>query len=149
MEIKQKLLNHCKEQLLRRFNKIKQTISDIEESLMEESKNSSGDKHETGRAMLQIDRENAGKQLMEVEKLLELFSRIDIRTPTDYVRLGSLVYTDKSPYFISFSIGPVVIDEQQFLCIALNSPIGMQLAGKKSGEQVFFNGQELTILEIK
>lgn len=70
--IKKELLAYCKYQINQRYLKIKQTIQDIEESLMEESKNTSGDKHETGRAMLQIDRENAGKQLLEIEKLMDI-----------------------------------------------------------------------------
>lgn len=149
METKKHLLEHCKEQVSRRYSKINQTISDIEESLKEESKSTSGDKHETGRAMLQIDRENAGKQLLEIEKLMAILPRIDIRTQSEYVRLGSLVYTDKHTYFISISIGIVKIDSHEFLCIAINSPIGAQLTGKKSGENFQFNNQDYTILSIE
>lgn len=149
METKKQLLELCKEQVHRRYSKIKQTITDIEESLMEESKNTSGNKHETGRAMLQIDRENAGKQLLEVEKLMAILPRIDILSQSDYVRLGSLVYTDKHVYFISISIGLVKIDAHEFLCVALNSPIGAQLIGKKIDDTFIFNDQTYTILSIK
>lgn len=100
-ETKNKLLQKCRLAVGTRFDKIRKTIADIEESLLEESKNTSGDKHETGRAMLQIDRENAGKQLLEIEKLIQLLDRIDVNATTDYVRLGSLVTTDKFKYFIT------------------------------------------------
>ena len=149
IEIKTELLQHCQKQVDNRYSKITQTIADIEESLLEEDKNSSGDKHETGRAMLQIDRENAGKQLQEIEKLTQLLRRIDVRASSDYARLGSLVYTDKFNYFISISVGNISIGKDDYLCVALNSPVGMMLSGKKKGEQFLFNGNTFKINDVK
>lgn len=147
--IKSALLNHCQEQVSKRYTKIKQTISDIEESLLEESKSSSGDKHETGRAMLQIDRENAGRQLMEIEKIMAILPRIDVNASSDYARLGSLVYTEKFIYFISLSVGAVSVEEKQYLCVALNSPIGMQLSGKRADDTFELNGMISTIQKVE
>ena len=149
MEIKQKLLEHVKQQVFKRHLKIKQTISDIEESLLEESKSTSGDKHETGRAMLQIDRENAGKQLLEIEKLISILPKIEIRTTSDYIRLGSLVYTEKFTYFISLCTGLTKLDDEEYVCISLNSPIGTQLIGKRTGDTFVFNNETFAILDIK
>lgn len=149
VEIKTELLQHCQKQVDNRYSKIKQTIADIEESLLEESKSSSGDKHETGRAMLQIDRENAGKQLQEIEKLAHLLKRIDVQAASDYARLGSLVFTDKFNYFISISVGNISIGKDDYLCVALNSPVGMLLSGKKKGEQFLFNGNTFKIKTVK
>ncbi|HBY68715.1 MAG: 3-oxoacyl-ACP synthase [Flavobacteriaceae bacterium] len=147
-ELKTTLLNYCKDVANKRFNKIKQTISDIEESLLEESKSSAGDKHETGRAMLQIDRENAGKQLQEIEKLQQLVRKIDINSKSDYVRLGSLVYTNQATYFIGISIGVVTVGKTNYVCVALNSPIGQLLSGKKKGDSFVFNEKEYTIKSV-
>lgn len=149
MDLKAQLLKSCQNQVDSRFLKIKQTISDIEEALFEESKSSSGDKHETGRAMLQIDRENAGRQLQEIEKLSAILGRIDIKSTSDYVRLGSLVYTDKHIYFISLSIGAVTIEGVQYFCVAINSPVGSLLVGKRKGESFSMNGNIQTIVEVK
>lgn len=149
IERKTKLLQYCKNQVDARYSKIKQTIANIEESLFEESKNSNGDKHETGRAMLQIDRENAGKQLFEIEKLLGILKKIDIKTTSEYVRLGSLVRTDKYSYFIGLSLGTVSIQNKDYRCVALNSPIGLLISGKKMGDGFNFNGEAHTILEVE
>ncbi len=148
IEIKNELLQFCQRQVDSRYSKIKQTITDIEESLLEESKSSSGDKHETGRAMLQIDRENAGKQLLEIEKIVQILNKIDVKTTSDYVRLGSLVYTDKFRYFVSISAGSVSIENTDFLCVALNSPVGLLLSGKKNGEEFILNGISYKILNV-
>lgn len=149
LEIKSSLLDYCQQQVQKRYNKIKQSIASIEESLMEESKSTSGDKHHTGRAMLHIDRENAGRQLMEIEKLLEIINKINVNINSNYVHLGSLVYTDKFNYFISLSIGNVEINKKNFICVALNSPVGMLLSGKKSGESFSFNNVTYEITSVQ
>ncbi|WP_432412342.1 3-oxoacyl-ACP synthase [Rasiella sp. SM2506] len=147
-ELKVALLDHCQETVNKRFDKIKQTISDIVESLEDESKSSAGDKHETGRAMLQIDRENAGKQLREIESLLALVKKIDIKAVSDYVRLGSLVYTNNGTYFISISIGQILVGKTGYFCVALQSPIGQLLSGKKKGEAFTFNEKKFVVKSI-
>ncbi len=149
VEIKTELLQHCEKQVDNRYSKIKQTIADIEDSLLEEDKSSSGDKHETGRAMLQIDRENAGKQLQEIEKIVQILKKIDVSATSDYARLGSLVYTDKFTYFISISIGTVSLGKTAYLCVALNSPVGLLLSGKKKGDEFTLNGTNYRITSVK
>ena len=149
LELKSRLLQHGQNQVEGRYSKIKQTIATIEESLFEESKSSSGDKHETGRAMLQIDRENAGKQLREIEIVAQLLNKIDVKATSDYARLGSLVYTDRFIYFISISIGTVSIENTDYLCVALNSPVGLLLSGKRKGEEFILNGNSYKITAVE
>lgn len=149
IEVKTKLLQFCNSQVDIRYSKIRQTISGIEESLFEESKSSAGDKHETGRAMLQIDRENAGRQLLEVEKVAQILNKMDVKATSDYARLGSLVYTDKFIYFISISIGTVSIMDTNYLCVALNSPVGLLISGKKKGEEFILNGRSYKIIDVR
>jgi hypothetical protein len=147
-EIKTVLFEQCSKVVENRFQKIKQVILDIEESLLEESKSSSGDKHETGRAMLQIDRENAGRQLLEIENLQSVVRKIDIKTISPYARLGSLVYTNKGNFFIGISIGAVTVGKTNYLCVALHSPIGNLLSGKKKGESFSFNNLQYNVSQI-
>ena len=59
MTIKQELYKLCLEYVENRFQTIQNTIKEIQESLGSETKSSAGDKHETGRAMLQLEREKA------------------------------------------------------------------------------------------
>ena len=49
----------------------KKGILDAQNGLQSESKSSAGDKHETGRAMLQLEAEKLGKQLQESLTLLK------------------------------------------------------------------------------
>ena len=68
MSIKLELYDFCLEFVDNRFQTIQNTIKEIQESLLSETKSSAGDKHETGRAMLQLEREKSGNQLVEIQK---------------------------------------------------------------------------------
>lgn len=148
-EIKKELLDHCKAYIQNRFEKINQTIKDIEDSLDDESKNSAGDKHETGRAMLHIDRENAGKQLQEIESVQLLLPKVDITTTSDYVRLGSLVYTSQGVFFISISVGNVMVGKTNYICVALQAPLGELLKGATKGTMFVFRDKNYVVTSIK
>lgn len=145
-EIKEKLLAQCSQLIASRHERILKTIADIENSLKEESKSSAGDKHNTGRAMLQIDRENAGNQLREIEKVQNQLQKVDISNTSEVIRLGSLVETNQALFFMSISVGNLPLNDKNYLGVAPNSPIGMCLLGKKKGEQFNFNGRVYKIL---
>jgi len=147
-QIKEELLNHCDNYVALRLDRIKQTIADIQESLKSETKSTAGDKHETGRAMLQLEREKAGIQLREIQKLQEVIAKININTSSKVIRLGSLVSTSESSYFIGISIGELIISNKSYVSIAANTPIGKLLLGKKLGDRFYFNGHEITINEV-
>ncbi len=148
IELKDLLLKECFRTVEARHQRVKQSILGIEESLFEESKSSAGDKHETGRAMLQIERENAGKQLHEVEKTLQSLKRIDISSTSKVAHLGSLVLTTQQTYFISVSAGILEIAFKKYLAVSPLSPIGQILIGKKEGARLNFNGIEFEIENI-
>ncbi|MDT0555632.1 3-oxoacyl-ACP synthase [Patiriisocius hiemis] len=147
-QLKTILLEHCKAFTENRFEKVKNTITSIEESLFDQSKSSAGDKHETGRAMLQIDRENAGRQLHEIEKLQEILKKVDVTKSSKNISLGSLVETDMVTYFISISAGNVTLNKTQYCCVALQAPIGQLLFGKKEGDSLIFNGKVIGIKSV-
>ena len=139
LEIKFELQQQCKDLIKYRYDRIVKTIADIEFSLKEESKSTSGDKHHTGRAMLQIDRENAGNQLREIEKVMRQLEKVDISTSSKTIRLGSIIETNQAIFFMSISVGKLEINNIFYLGVAPNSPIGMNLLGKTIGEQFSFN----------
>lgn len=147
-DIKETLLNKCAQSVKDRLEKVHKTIASIVESLADASKSSAGDKHETSRAMLQIDRENAGKQLQELENLERLLPKININKTTDYARLGSLIHTNQGDFFISISLGAIIVKAKTYYCVALQAPIGKELSGKKEGDQFVFNNKEYLVLSV-
>ncbi len=146
--IKEDLYSHCEKFVENRQRHIQERIASIQESLNSETKSSAGDKHETGRAMLQLEREKSGAQLAEVQKLQEILSKVNILLSSDVVRLGSLVETSQGVYFLSISIGEINIDNKSYYAIATNTPIGKLLIGKKVGDICSFNHKDFTIERI-
>lgn len=146
--IKEKLYNLCLESIDSRLLTVKVTMDEIRESLLSETKSSAGDKHETGRAMLQLEREKAGNQLAEIFKIKTNLSKIDVTNQSEKVRLGSVVYTNKANYFISISAGELEVDSIKFYAISPNTPIGLLLVSKTVGDSVAFRENEFVITEV-
>ena len=148
LELKFELQQQCKDLIRLRHDSINKTISDIEYSLKEESKSTSGDKHHTGRAMLQIEREKAGNQLREIEKVMYQLSKANISFASETIRLGSIIETNQATFFMSISVGKLETNNSIYLGVAPNSPIGMCLLGKTKGDQFNFNKKVYKILEV-
>ena len=148
IKIKENLYLQCLNFVENRFNTIQNTINEIQESLTSETKSSAGDKHETGRAMLQLEREKAGNQLAEIQKIKVSFSKIDISKTSKTIGLGSLVYATNANYFIGISAGELTFDTIKVYAISPNTPIGKLLMGKTVGEEVVFGGQKFIVKEV-
>lgn len=148
MNIKEDLYNTCEVFIDNRLKTVQHTIDDIQKSLTSETKSSAGDKHETGRAMLQLEREKAGNQLAEIQKIKETLAKIGTTKTSDIVNLGSVVYTSNLNYFISISAGELKAGNETFYAISPSTPIGQLLLGKTVGDSVSFRNQEFIINEV-
>lgn len=148
LEIKQALFNTCLEFIESRFQTIQSTIDEIQESLTSETKSSAGDKHETGRAMLQLEREKAGNQLAEINKIKIALSKINTSKTSETLGLGSVIYTTQANYYIAISAGELTFDKQKFYAISPNTPIGQLLMGKTIGDSINFRAQSFNITSV-
>ena len=142
LKIKQQLFNLCKEFVNKRLHTVEAIISSNQKSLQSETKSSAGDKHETGRAMLQLEMEKASQQLEGISTMNQILSKIDI------AHLGSVIFTEKANYFLSISAGKLTTCDNNYFAISVSSPIGKLLLGKKENEEVVFNGNLIKINEV-
>ena len=148
MNIKEDLYNTCEVFIDNRLKTVQHTIKDIQKSLTSETKSSAGDKHETGRAMLQLEREKAGNQLAEIQKIKETLAKIGTTKTSDIVNLGSVVYTSNLNYFILISEWELKAGNESFYAIYTCTPIGNLLLGKTVGDSISFRNQEFIINEV-
>lgn len=146
--IKQSLYNQCFQFIENRLITVQKTMAEIQESLLSETKSSAGDKHETGRAMLQLEREKAGNQLAEIVKTKMLLSKISTENTSQKIGLGSVIYTTKSNYYIAISAGELTLETDKFYAISANTPIGQLLIGKTVGEEVVFRDNKFNIIMV-
>lgn len=148
MSLKSKLYQLCVEFVEGRISSIKHAISDAQASANNETKSTAGDKHDTSRAMMQLEVEQKSKQLAETLKLKETLSKFSAEKESMEVDLGSLVQTSSAAYYISISAGKLDLEGKTYFAISGASPIGQQLLGKKAGDSFQFNGRTFEILEV-
>lgn len=145
MKLKEDLHSLCVAHVNKRLKTFETTISSNKNALENETKSSAGDKHETGRAMLQLEMEKAGKQLVEINFLNEVLAKINTNKVSNIASLGSIIYTDKMNYFLAISVGKLTVNKDDYFAISVSSPIGKLLIGKQEGDSFQFNK---TIVEI-
>lgn len=145
---KQSLYNFCRDYVDNRIDRIQKNISDIHDSLYSETKSSAGDKHETGRAMLQLEREKLGQQLSDAEKMKQVLSKVSTAVLSENVVIGSWVRTSKANFYLAISAGQFTQGDVKVFCISAGTPMGQLLLGKSVGDSIFFNGAEIEILNV-
>jgi transcription elongation GreA/GreB family factor len=146
--LKQRLLTACRGHVESRIHILKQSMELAQQAANEEGKSSAGDKYETGRAMMQIERDQAARQLDEALKLRSTLDQISAHSNTETVALGSLVITSTKKIFISIGIGKLALDDEDFLVVGPASPLGKALMGLKQNDKVVFNNETLVIEEV-
>jgi len=144
--IKIKLLKDCEAFVHQKRTTLQSQIKSYQLGLTSETKSSAGDKHETGRAMLQLEIEKAGQQLKSVMTMQQVLSKINLSKKSNKAGLGSLVITDKATYFLAISLGTITINPKIYIVVSLQSPLGKDLFGKSVGQETQFN--KAKILEI-
>ncbi|PIE99723.1 MAG: 3-oxoacyl-ACP synthase [Maribacter sp.] len=148
LDLKKNLYRFCMDFVQERVSLIQSQMKEVHEALTSETKSSVGDKHETGRAMLQLEREKLGRQLAEAGNMMQLLNKVDISSKKQVASLGSLVKTTGAHYFLAISAGEFKTGPEKYYCISLNTPIGVMLLGKSVGDTISFNGNEIHILDI-
>ena len=148
MSIKKNIHNNCLQLLEEKISSVKKQISDINQSFTDEGKSSAGDKHETARAMAQLEVEKLHQQLHQFETQINVLKKLnpDFHSETIPIAIGtgSLIKTDKGNFFIAIPLGKI----EDVMVISAASPLGKEMIGKKAGDEVVFNGMEYKIKEI-
>jgi hypothetical protein len=148
-EIKKMLLDHVQKYADSRVNGLQHQIRELQQDLATESKSTAGDKHETGRAMMQLELETLGSALKEAEFLQNLARRIQISGPESLVVLsGSLVECQGKWYFLSVSAGCFRYQGISYYCVSSQSPVGKQLLGKAVGDTISLPAGDLQITGV-
>ena len=123
-------------------------VLSAKESRDNETKSSAGDKHETGRAMSQIELFNSENQLSKVLNLKKQFLQIDFSKEQSSVELGSMVKSNHGIYLMSIGLGNIEVNGQNCYVISMQSPIGQAMQHKRIGDQFSFQNKLYEIEEV-
>lgn len=132
-----------------RIKSLNDLLQDAMDTTSGETKSSAGDKHETSRAMAQIEQDKIGRQLFEMQKIKELLARINPDNSSPTINLGSLIETTNGWFFISVGIGAIMVEKETVFCMTLAAPLGKLLYGKKVGDTIEWQGEKIEIMLVK
>jgi transcription elongation GreA/GreB family factor len=114
------------------------------ESRDSDTKSSAGDKFETGREMMQREMDKLNALVDNTLNSIAKLDRIADLPASMVISEGSLVETDQETYFISIGYGKL----GSVYVISIESPLGVELKGKKVGDRVEMRGRNITIKSI-
>jgi transcription elongation GreA/GreB family factor len=114
------------------------------ESRDSDTKSSAGDKFETGREMMQREMDKLSALVDNTLYSLNKLDRLANLPSSSFVAEGSLVETDQETYYISIGYGKT----DSIYAISIESPLGVELKGKKIGDHVEMRGRIITIKSI-
>lgn len=143
---KQQILETIKIKIAEKVNNFENLIAETRAS-NNDTKSSMGDKYETGREMLQQEINNLTRQLNETLNQQALLQKI-ISEPSLKVQNGALVKTDKGLFYVSVSLGEIILDNQKIMTVSIESPLIKAMLGKKEKEVFAINNIQQIIEKI-
>lgn len=145
---KQDILQGALQKVVSRMGELTLLLDELHQSMENDTKSSAGDKHETARAMAQLEQEKLSKQLQEFVQMKSILHQINPSKEHIQVCMGSLVQTSEGWYFLSVGLGQVTVGDTNVFALNPQAPIGQKLIGKRVGEEVEFGGRRLKINSI-
>jgi CII-binding regulator of phage lambda lysogenization HflD len=146
--IKQKVYDQCVALVAEKLNSLDMSMKELQASANNETKSSAGDKYETGRAMVMLEKEKLASQWEEANKINQFLSQIHPEELFETVESGTLVRCGAVIYFVAVSLGKLHVDGKDVFVISPISPIGQAMLGKRQGDQISFNGRKLVLDEL-
>ncbi len=146
--IKQQLHHLCLAYVTQRIMNAQAAMEEAQRAANEETKSSAGDKYETGRAMMQLEKQKNALQLAEALKLKEQLAKVNPTKTYQEVQPGCLVKLNTGSFYIAISAGKLRLEGERYYAISIQSPIGQALRGKKQGEEIIFNGKKICVLAV-
>ena len=147
-KLKIKLYEACLNAIGQRIQTAQTAMQSAEESRNNETKSSVGDKYETGRAMMQNERERNKVQLINAMQLKQALQQIDPGKKYDKVQVGSLLKTNQGYYFVAIGLGKIALENETFYVISPKAPLGIYFMNLVVGSKTVFQNREYIIEEI-
>ena len=138
----------CRALVNERIADLEASILDTQRSSQSDTKSSAGDKHETGRAMAQLEVEKQQVSLGNLLAMREVLARLDPTIPQERVREGALVRTDRGLYYIAVGLGRMLVGDNEVLVMSSQAPLAETLQRTLIGGTARFNGVAHVVVEV-
>ncbi len=148
LPLKIRFHHDCIEILQRKVGALQDAIEQAQSAANLETKSSAGDKYETGRAMMHIEKDKLTMQLAAGFKLLELLNQIPFDKAFNSVKPGALLETSQGLFYCCVSLGECQFESHTIQTISLRSPLGQQFRNHKIGDTFEFRSVRYELLNI-
>lgn len=148
MQLKEKVHAACLQLLTDKIRVLQDNLKALTQGAENDNKSSAGDKHETARAMMQLEQEKLSKQLDDLLKQRDVLLKIDTKNEPRQITKGSLVKTNKGYLFLSIPLGKLSMENIDVIVLSPQSPLGLKLLGLTTNTSVHTNGINYLIEEI-
>jgi hypothetical protein len=148
MQLKQKTHTACLQVVNEKIQALQNTLRELGEGALSDGKSSAGDKHETARAMMQLEQEKISKQLDELIIQKTVLQKIDATLKSTQITKGSLVKTNKGYLFLSVALGRLTVDGVDIVVLSPQSPLGLKLMGLQAKSSVEINKVTYQVEEV-
>ncbi len=132
-----------------KIQEITSELTLLQNDLSNETKSSAGDKFETAREMIEQERKKFYDRLAELNKQHQLLQGISVDFSSKTIASGSIFSHKETIYFIGVAIGNIPTKNQfNLISVGMLAPFTQAILGKKEGESVLVNGNEIRIEKI-
>lgn len=145
IELKKDLYLQCVKIVNDQIQRAQEGMKAAQEAANKEGKSSMGDKYETGRAMMHLEKDKQAMQLAEVSKMKKALDMMNPTTEQNIIAFGSVIKTSSANYFLAVSIGQLTVGDESYYAISPATPVGQLLLGLQKGDFFTFNGNEVEI----
>ena len=146
IDLKQKIINECNALLQQKIANLKSALATVNEAANNETKSTAGDKHETAKAMMQLEQEKLSAQITILNTQVSELQKINTTKKYTQITNGSLVTTNKGILFIGVGLGKIKInDEVGVFAISYLSPLAQLLINNKVNQSVSIGAINYTI----
>jgi multidrug efflux pump subunit AcrA (membrane-fusion protein) len=146
--MKSELYQLCLSMVKKRIETAETALAQAQEASNDDTKSSAGDKFETTREMMQQDIFRNKSLMADAKQNLQLLESLNNLPVLDTIRNGALVYTNNGIFYISISVGQLVLKGQTVFAISAASPVGQLFIGKKVKADFTFNNKKFVIEKI-
>ena len=132
------------------LRRVRGAFEELQGSLEGESKSTAGDKHETGRAMVQMEMEQAAGRLSRVEGMVRQWHALEPARGRQEVRPGAVVTTDQGGFVMGVAWGAFDVPKAEaWRAISADAPLAQAMRAASPGSTVEFRGRIWQIISVQ
>lgn len=145
---KSELISELKTLLNVQYKELKTELDSFSAAKDGEQKSSAGDKHETAKAMADIEAEKISQSLDRISNHQHLIGTISPNQKLEKIGFGAKFTANGNHYFVATSYGKLQLANDTVFVLSKDAPLALHLNGAQKGDKKEFNGQTFTIESV-